>query len=119
MNLERSKRVHSPEGLEIEDLKNQIERILFEIIDETNDRLPEDQQIGKEKSTQLYGEGAALDSMELVNFVVALEEKIQRDLNVAINLESEEAVSPEEDPFRSIESLTAHAIMLIKEKIHG
>jgi len=119
MNLERSRRVPSQKRLEIEDLENQIERMLFEIIDETNDRLPEDEQMGKEKSTQLYGEGAALDSMELVNLVVAFEERIQSDLNVAVNLEDEKAVSPGDDPFRSIESLAAHAIMLIKEEING
>jgi len=119
MTRETSKVVSSQKGLRVEDIENQIQNILFEIIDETNDRLPEDERIEKEKSTQLYGEGAALDSMEFVNFIVAFEQRIQSDLDVTVNLEEETAEFPGDGPFRSIETLAAYATKLIKEKIDG
>jgi hypothetical protein len=70
-------------------------------------------------STQLYGEGASLDSMEFVNFVVAFEERIQSDLDVTINLEEEAVESSGDGPFQSIESLAAYTAKLIKEKVDG
>ena len=117
--LKRFKKIFFPKKPVIEDIENQVEKILFELIEEMNELRPEDQKIAKEKSTQLFGEDGVLDSLEVVNLIVALEQRIQSDLDFAITLADEKAMSQKRNPFRSIESLADYAIMLIKEKQQG
>ena len=119
MVLESFKKVFSKKKPVIENIENQVEGILFELIREMNERRPDDQQIEKEQSTQLYGESGVLDSLELVNLIVAFEQKIQSDLDLAITLADEKAMSQKRNPFRSIEALAGYAITLIKEKVNG
>jgi len=115
MVLERFKKVFSKKKAEIQDIENQVEVILFALIGEMNEQRPEEQRIAERKDTQLFGEGGVLDSLELVNLIVAFEQKIQSDLGFAITLADEKAMSQKRNPFRSIESLADYAIMLLKE----
>jgi acyl carrier protein len=117
--LKKIKKIFSQEKPVIEDIENRVEEILFELIGEMNELRPEDQKIAKERSTQLFGEDGALDSLEVVNLIVALEQKIQSDLGFAITLADEKAMSQKRNPFRSIEALADYALMLIKEKQQG
>jgi len=119
MVLESLKKVFSKKKPGIENVNSEVEDILFALIEEMNERRPEDQQIAVEKSTQLFGEGGVLDSLELVNLIVAFEQRIQSDLDFAITLADEKAMSQKHNPFRSIESLADYAIMLIREKVNG
>ncbi len=119
MVLKRFKKVFSQKKPVIEDIENQVEAILFELIGEMNEQRPDDQKIAKGKNTQLFGEGGVLDSLELVNLIVALEQRIQSNLDFTITLADEKAMSQKRNPFRSIEALADYAIMLIKEKVNG
>ena len=53
--------------------ENQIQTLVFRAIDQANEVLLEDNALAKQPETILLGEGAALDSMGFINFVVALE----------------------------------------------
>jgi acyl carrier protein len=66
-----------------------------------------DQKIPTENllDAPLYGEGAELDSMHLVNFLVLVEEAIEDELDVQISLTSEKAVSRRVSPFGSVSRL--------------
>jgi acyl carrier protein len=64
----------------------------------------------------LFGEDGVLDSLELVNLIVAFEQRIQSDLDLAITLADEKAMSQKRNPFRSIEALADYAIRLLKEE---
>ena len=117
--LKKFKNIISKKKPVIEDIENQVEEVLFELIEEMNDLRPEGQKIVKERSTQLFGEDGVLDSLEVVNLIVAFEQRIQSDLHFAITLADEKAMSQKRNPFRSIESLADYAIMLIKEEQQG
>jgi acyl carrier protein len=119
MVSESIEKAFSQENPEIENIRKRVEGMLFELIEEVNEKLPEDQRIAKGKSTQLFGEGSVLDSLGLVNLIVAFEQKIQSDLGFPITLADERAMAQKPNPFRSIELLVDYAAMLIKEKANG
>ncbi|HWO10893.1 MAG TPA: hypothetical protein VNN80_15470 [Polyangiaceae bacterium] len=54
---------------------------------------------------RLYGTGAIFDSMQLVNFLVLVEQMLDDDLNVNVSLTSEKAVSMRVSPFSSVKTL--------------
>ncbi|MCP4713849.1 MAG: long-chain fatty acid--CoA ligase [Deltaproteobacteria bacterium] len=93
----------------------QVEQLLFEAIDDVNETLPEAQRIERVKSSPLFGEGGGLDSLSLVNLIVATEQKVQEALDCSITLADEKAMSQKNSPFRTVESLAAYIIMLLKE----
>ena len=66
--------------------------------------------------TILYGEFGKLDSLGLMSLIVILEEKLQDDLEIDLVLANEKAVSQENSPFRSIQTLTDYIQSLIEQK---
>ncbi|WP_437775064.1 hypothetical protein [Sorangium sp. So ce1097] len=53
----------------------------------------------------LYGSGGVFDSMQLVNFLVLVEQKIDDEMSQAVSLTSEKAVSMRVSPFASVRRL--------------
>ena len=68
------------------------------------------------ETTELFGRDGVLDSMGLVNLVVALEEVIQERYGVAITLADERAMSRSKSPFRTISSLAEYIAKLLREE---
>jgi hypothetical protein len=66
--------------------RDQIERIVFQAIDSVNEMLLDDNAVPKEPTTILLGQGAMLDSMGFVNFIVALEEILAEETGLTLNL---------------------------------
>ena len=66
--------------------------------------------------TILYGEFGKLDSLGLMSLIVILEEKLQDYLEIDLVLANEKAVSQENSPFRSIQTLTDYIQSLIEQK---
>lgn len=69
--------------------RSEVERIVYIAIDRVNELLLEDTAIPKDPSTALLGDGAALDSMGFVNFVVAVEDLLASEADLALNLVGE------------------------------
>jgi acyl carrier protein len=97
-------------------IENQVDQILFAAIEEINQQLPSNQTIKADKSTMLFGKDGVLDSLTLVNLIVAAEQKVQEILNIAITLADERAMSQKNSPFKSVESLASYIVVLVKEK---
>ena len=97
-------------------IETQVDQILFAAIEEINEQLPSNQTIKADKSTMLFGKDGVLDSLTLVNLIVAAEQKVQEILNIAITLADERAMSQKNSPFKSVESLANYIVMLVKEK---
>jgi acyl carrier protein len=97
-------------------IETQVDQILFAAIQEINEQLPAGQTIAEEKSTLLFGREGVLDSLTLVNLIVAAEQKVQETLNVSITLADDRAMSQKNSPFKSVESLANYIVMLVKEK---
>ena len=54
---------------------------MYRAIDAVNDLLPAQQALAAHDSSVLVGGTATLDSMGFVNFIVALEEELERELH--------------------------------------
>lgn len=67
-----------------------------------------------EASTRLMGTGGLLDSLDLVNFIVEIEEALEEEFEFELTLADEKAMSRRTSPFMSIERLSDYII----ERIH-
>ena len=82
-----------------------------------NAQLPNEEHIEKSNNTALFGSDSKLDSLGLINLVVAVEQNIEDKFDVTITLADERAMSQETSPFKSVGTLTDYIEMLLKEKL--
>jgi acyl carrier protein len=94
-------------------MKNKIYTIICDSIEEINEVRPENSKIDKEYETILFGGGSSLDSLGLVNLIVAIEQNIEDKLDINITIADEKAMSQTSSPFKTIESLVEYILKLI------
>ncbi|OQY50377.1 MAG: acyl carrier protein [Candidatus Parabeggiatoa sp. nov. 2] len=97
--------------------REEIKQAVFNVLDEINQELPQEKQLEKSETTVLFGKFGQLDSLGLVNLIVAIEEKLQEECNVSITLADERAMSQRNSPFRTVASLIDYIAMLLNEEI--
>jgi hypothetical protein len=64
---------------------------------------------------RIFGAGASLDSLGLVNFIADLEYRLAEEFGREIVIASERAMSRTRSPFRDIDSLTDYVAELLAE----
>ena len=74
--------------------------------------------IGKSPKTVLFGNGGILDSLGLVNLIIAIEQNIEDEYGISLALADERAMSQKHSPFRTLGSLVDYIEMLLEEKIN-
>ncbi len=82
--------------------QEKIVKIIFSAVDETNLLLPNNRQLTKSTETHLFGDSSKLDSLGLVSFIAATEQKIEEELGVSIALADEKAMSQKNNPCKTI-----------------
>jgi acyl carrier protein len=92
--------------------------LLYECIDEFNELNDEEMHLSKEPTEILFGKEGKLDSLDLVNLVVMIEEKLEDDLDISVSIASDKAMSQKRSPFRDIQSLADFLVMLIADLEH-
>ena len=97
-------------------IENQVNQILFAAIEEINEQLPPGRKLAADTSTLLFEAEGVLDSLTLVQLIVATEQKVQETLNIIITLADDRAMSQKNSPFKSVGSLASYIVLLIKEK---
>lgn len=90
-------------------------QLLFRAVDEVNRMMPKQKRLKKSEDTVLFGRSAALDSLGLVNLIVAAEEKIKEECAVALSLADERSISAEDSPFRTIGTFAEYIALLLEE----
>lgn len=95
--------------------KGRILQTIFDVVEEINMELPKEQLMEKSEDFVLFGQSSKLDSLGLVTFIVAIEQKFQEDLGVVITLADERALSQKRSPFATIGTLADYAFSLLKE----
>ena len=93
-------------------LNEKVLSLIFEVVDELNENLPEEQRLKKSEDAVLFGK---LDSLGMVNLIVAIEQKIEDEFGVAITIANEEAISMKDSPFKTIGTLADYASKLLDE----
>jgi len=95
--------------------KGKVLQTIFGVVDEINMELPEEQLMEKSEGFVLFGQSSKLDSLGLVTFIVAIEQKFQEDLGVTVTLADERAMSQKRSPFATIGTLADYVSSLLKE----
>jgi len=91
-------------------MKVTIVKIIIDILDEQNHSRDTPIDLSQDNMTVLYGSNGVFDSLELVGFLISVEEAVQDNIGSSISLISEKAVSMKRSPFRTVETLTHYVL---------
>ena len=92
--------------------KQQAIRLVYETIDQINPQLAAARRLPKSAGTVLVGPGGSLDSLGLITFVVALEERVGDTLARSVQLLDETALSDPTGPFHTVDTLADYVAAL-------
>jgi len=97
--------------------RDEILQLIYNAFDYVNDMYEGDQKINipKAESSLLFGPDAAIDSLSLINLVVAIEESLEEQYGTEITLADDRAMSQTVSPFHSFETLTDYVLSSLKE----
>src|SRR5262245_36424414 len=88
--------------------EDQVLQVVYQALDEINPQLPADRRLKKSPDTALFGHAGSLDSLGLVNLIVAVEQAVEDELGASLTLADEKAMSQSSSPFRTIGTLAAY-----------
>tara|TARA_B100000315_G_C14552811_1_gene576701 strand:+ start:1257 stop:1562 length:306 start_codon:yes stop_codon:yes gene_type:complete len=95
--------------------RKEVVYLIYDVIDKVNELLPDEQKLTKSENTKLYGTDGQLDSLGTVNFIVALEHKIEQSLGASLSLVNETTMSELNSPFQTVFSLAEYISHLLNE----
>lgn len=95
--------------------RTQVFEAVLTAVDEINEQQPEDGKLGNSPDTTLYGKSGVLESVGLVNLIVATEQQLEEKLNISVTLADERAMSQETNPFSTIGSLVDYIMFILEE----
>ena len=82
--------------------------LMYRAIDELNALSEEVENISKSPKTRLFGGDGGIDSLALVNLIVAIENLILDETGKSIVLVHEEVMKLEQNPFHTVETLAKY-----------
>jgi acyl carrier protein len=97
------------------DLRASVRSAVFAAVDEINEQQPPEGRLEPAEETALFGEGGVLDSLGLVNFIVATEQELEEHLQLSVTLADERAMSQSTSPFATIGTLIDYTVTLAEE----
>ena len=100
------------------DTKEKIYKVIYRAVDEINTLSDDDYELNKTRETILLGQGGDLDSLGLINLIVAVEQNIEDEYDTAVTLADEKAMSQKQSPFRTIGSLADYIEILLDEELN-
>ncbi|MFN3557903.1 MAG: hypothetical protein ACK4UQ_01355 [Brevundimonas sp.] len=80
-------------------------QLIYDAIDAVNEQIVDGPSIKKAPDTSLLGDNSTVDSLTLVNLVVAVEELIHDRLGKTLTLIDEETFTDESRPLATVQSL--------------
>jgi hypothetical protein len=96
-------------------IQDQVTSAIGRAIDDVNAQLPSSSRLSKTPETILFGREAGLDSLGLINFVVALEKHVEEGCGRAVSLSTPEVMLADDSPFASIRSLHNYLISVLNK----
>lgn len=97
-------------------MQEDIYKAIYAAIDVINQQMQSDDKLKKSPETVLFGSESQLDSMDLINLIVGVEEKLREHLGENIALADDRALSQEVSPFTSVSTLSSYITLLLDEK---
>ena len=96
-------------------MKKIILDLIFDTIKKFNNEYSEEIHLEISPNTVLLGHGSKLDSLGLINLIVAVEQNVQDKFDITITLADERAMSQEVSPFKTVSSLADYIEMILEE----
>lgn len=94
---------------------DKITEAIYNAIDEVNAEFPADRQLAKSEKTVLFGKSGKLDSLGLVNLIVATEQQLEEVFGVSLTLADEKALSQKKSPFATVGALADYISIRLKD----
>lgn len=95
--------------------KEQILEIVLSTLHELGEDLDNSELQNADESTRLFGAKSPLDSMNLVNFIAEVEDRLSDDFEIEITLANQSAMSRTHSPFRRVSACVDYIIELIAD----
>jgi acyl carrier protein len=90
--------------------------VVYKGLDELNQQRARNQRLQATPECVLFGESGNLNSLELSNFIVLIEQLVQEKFDVEIDLTDGDPFSPESGHMRTAGTLAAHISNLVREQ---
>jgi len=90
-----------------------LETILYPAVDAVRDTVERGDELKKSATAPLYGDGAPLNSLGLVSFVIEVEERVATATGKTVRLVTPAAMSRKHSPFRTLGSLAEYVDELL------
>lgn len=95
-------------------MKEKIEKLIVDSLKEFSIENNIDIDLSNGRKIRLYGGDGKLDSIALVSFIVAIEEKVEENFGVSVILADEKAMSRRTSPFTSVGFLTDYITEILQ-----
>ena len=99
--------------------KEKVIHAMFAAVDDVNKLLPEERRLQKSPDIVLYGTSGQLDSLAFVNFILAVEHRIQEEFGCELTLTDGDAMSQKNGPMGTIATLADYISLLLEKKFNG
>src|SRR5689334_13807200 len=88
--------------------RERILHVIYQAIDDVNMQLPKDRRLVKAPDTELHSKSSTLDSLGVVNLILAVEERIEEEFGIAINIADNAVSNRDSNPFKSVSTLSEY-----------
>ena len=99
--------------------REQVTQAVFTAVETVNRSRPPTQRLARSLDAALMGEGAVLDSLGMVNLIVAIEEELEDALGVPVSIADEPAQAKADGRFRTVGSLVDYLMSVMERPRHG
>lgn len=89
----------------------EVQQLVYEALETANAMLPPEATLAAALDTLIVADGTTLDSLGIINVVLAIEEHCQQEGH-AIELFDESLIVDPEGPFRTVATIVDHIITL-------
>lgn len=87
--------------------KQEFENLIYETFDQLMEQ-SENLVLEKTPDCALTGDGSELDSLGLVNFLVALEQRLQSEISPDVTIANRDLVMGADQPLKDVDSLASY-----------
>lgn len=96
--------------------RNQIHTLVTSCIENLlNQKRERSSSVSISELTSLIGSESVLDSLDLVELTLELEEKVKEKFKISLNLTNDNAMSQKNSPFQTVKSLTDYIYFLTQK----
>ena len=88
---------------------------VYRAVDELNKQLPKGVHVEKSLETPLYGKQGKLESIDVVTLIMEIEDQIRDEFGTSVTIADDRAMSQQNSPFLTIQTLTDYVTELLKE----